>query len=296
MSSPPPSYHPSPTRPRLKLPPRACDAHVHVFGPQTRFPFAAGRSFTPAEAPKEKLFALHSLLGMERCVVVQSNAHGFDNSVTEDVLAARRDAYVGIALVPLTISEAELRRLDAAGFRGARFHFMRHLGVTTPIEDIVEFGKLLADVDWHLQLHFESSLVYSLAPALLRSPVPVVIDHMARIDASKGLDQPDFRELRELLRDERIWIKVSGAERASRNGPPYEDAVPFARALVEDAGDRVLWGTDWPHPNLAHVPDDGLLVDLLAAVAPSEAQRQALLVTNPERLYRFGAPNEALRR
>jgi len=290
MSSPPPSYHPSPTRPRLKLPPRACDAHVHVFGPQTRFPFAAGRSFTPAEAPKEKLFALHSLLGIERCVVVQSNAHGFDNSVTEDVLAARRGAYVGIALVPLTINEAELRRLDAAGFRGARFHFMRHLGVATPIEDIVEFGKRLADVDWHLQLHFESSLVYSLAPALLRSPVPVVIDHMARIDASKGLDQPDFRELRELLRDERIWIKVSGAERASRNGPPYEDAVPFARALVEDAGDRVLWGTDWPHPNLAHVPDDGLLVDLLAAIAPSEAQRQALLVANPERLYRFGAP------
>jgi len=260
-----------------------------VFGPQARFPFAPGRSFTPAEAPKEKLFQLHSLLGIERCVVVQSNAHGFDNSVTEDVLAARRGAYVGIALVPLTISDAELRRLDAAGFRGARFHFMRHLGAATPIEDIVEFGKRLADVGWHLQLHFESSLVYSLAPALLRSPVPVVIDHMARIDASKGLDQPDFRKLRELLNDERFWIKVSGAERASRNGPPYEDAVPFARALVADAGDRVLWGTDWPHPNLAHVPDDGLLVDLLTAIAPSEAQRQGLLVTNPERLYRFGA-------
>jgi len=296
MSSPLPSYHASPSRPRLKLPRGACDAHVHVFGPQARFPFAPGRSFTPSEAPKEKLFALHSLLGIERCVVVQSNAHGFDNSVTEDVLADRRGAYVGIGLVPLTISEAELRRLDAAGFRGARFHFMRHLGAATPIEDIVEFGKRLTDVGWHLQLHFESSLVYSLAPVLLRSPVPVVIDHMARLDASKGLDQPDFQKLRALLRDERFWIKVSGAERASRKGPPYEDAVPFARALVEDAGDRVLWGTDWPHPNLAHVPDDGLLVDLLAAVAPSEAQRQALLVTNPERLYRFGAPNEALRR
>jgi 2-pyrone-4,6-dicarboxylate lactonase len=232
---------------------------------------------------------LHSLLGIERCVVVQSNAHGLDNSVTEDVLAARPAGYVGIALVPLTISDAELRRLDAAGFRGARFHFMRHLGAATPIEDIVKFGKRLADVGWHLQLHFESSLVYSLAPALLRSPVPVVIDHMARIDASKGLDQPDFRKLRELLRDDRVWIKVSGAERASRTGPPYEDAVPFARALVEDAGDHVLWGTDWPHPNLDHVPDDGLLVDLLTAIAPSEAQRRALLVTNPERLYRFGS-------
>jgi 2-pyrone-4,6-dicarboxylate lactonase len=289
VSSPLLSYHPSPRRPRLKLPPGACDAHVHVFGPQARFPFAPGRSFTPCEAPKEKLFALHTLFGIERCVVVQSNAHGLDNSVTEDVLAARRGSCVGVALVPLTIDDAELRRLDAAGFRGARFHFMRHLGASTPIEDIVAFGGRLAAIGWHLELHFESSLVYSLAPVLLRSPVPIVIDHMARIDASRGLDQPDFRKLRELMRDERIWVKVSGAERVSRDGPPYDDAIPFARALVEDAGDRVLWGTDWPHPNLAHVPDDGTLVDLLAAVTPSERQRQALLVANPERLYRFGA-------
>jgi len=289
MSSPPLSYHPSPSRPRLKLPPGACDAHVHVFGPQARFPFAPRRTFTPCEAPKEKLFALHALFGIERCVVVQSNAHGLDNSVSEDVLAARKGSYVGIALVPPTIDDAELRRLDAAGFRGARFHFMRHLGASTPIEDIVAFGGRLAAIGWHLELHFESSLVYSLAPVLLRSPVPIVIDHMARIDASRGLDQPDFRKLRELMRDERIWVKVSGAERVSRDGPPYEDAVPFARALVDDAGDRVLWGTDWPHPNLAHVPDDGRLVDLLAAIAPTEGQRQALLVANPERLYRFGA-------
>lgn len=289
MSSAPLSYHSSPSRPRLKLPHGACDAHVHVFGPEARFPFAPGRSFTPCEAPKEKLFALHTLLGIERCVVVQSNAHGLDNSVTEDVLAARKGTYVGIALVPLTIADAELRRLHSAGFRGARFHFMRHLGPSAPIEDIIAFGGRLADIGWHLQLHFESSLVYSLVPALLRSPVPIVIDHMGRIDASRGLDEPDFRKLLELMRDERLWIKVSGAERASRTGPPYEDAVPFARALVEAAGDRVLWGTDWPHPNLAHVPDDGMLVDLLAAVAPSEAQRRALLVTNPERLYRFGS-------
>jgi 2-pyrone-4,6-dicarboxylate lactonase len=289
MSPAPVSYDSSPSRPRLKLPHGACDAHVHVFGPQARFPFSPTRSFTPCEAPKERLFALHALLGIERCVVVQSNAHGIDNSVTEDVLAARKGSYVGIALVPLTIDAAELRRLDAAGFRGARFHFMRHLGTSMPIEDIVAFGSRLADIGWHLQLHFESSLVYSLASALLRSPVPIVIDHIARIDASQGLDQPDFRKLLELMRDERFWIKVSGAERASRTGPPYADAVPFARALLENARDRVLWGTDWPHPNLAHVPDDGVLVDLLEEIAPSEAQREALLVANPERLYRFDA-------
>ena len=138
-------------------------------------------------------------------------------------------------------------------------------------------------------LHFEGAHIHDPAPALLRAPVPVVIDHVARIDASRGVDQPDFRKLLELVRDDRIWVKVSGAERASHKGPPYEDAIPFARALVEAAGDRALWGTDWPHPNLAHVPDDGVVVDLLASIAPSEAQRHALLVTNPERLYRFGA-------
>lgn len=286
---PPPSYHLAPRRPKLALPAGACDAHMHVFGPQSRFPFAPGRSFTPCEAPKEKLFALHELLGIERGVVVQSNAHGVDNSVTEDVLTARKGAYLGIALVSVTVSDAELRRLDAAGFRGARFHFMRHLGASTPIEDVVAFGSRLADLGWHLVLHFEGAHIHELALAMLRAPVPVVVDHMARIDASRGVDQPDFRKLLELLRNDRIWVKVSGAERVSRTGPPYADAIPFARALVESAGERVLWGTDWPHPNLSHVPDDGLLVDLLASIAPTEAERQALLVTNPERLYRFSA-------
>jgi len=140
------SYHPAPRRPKLALPRGTCDAHVHVFGPQARFPFAPIRSFTPCEAPKQKLFALHALLGVERCVVVQSNAHGLDNSVTEDAIAARKGKYVGIALVPVSVSDAELRRLDAAGFRGARFHFMRHLGASTPIEDIVAFGERLVDL------------------------------------------------------------------------------------------------------------------------------------------------------
>ena len=289
IQSPDVSYEPSPTRPRLKLPPGACDAHVHVFGPQARFPFAPERRFTPCEAPKEKLFALHALLGIEHCVVIQSGVHGFDNRVTEDAIAARKGKYCGIALVPPTTSDAELRKLDAAGFRGARFNYMRHLGTATPIDEVITFGKRLAAIGWHLQLHFESSLVHELASAVLRSPVPVVIDHMGRVDASRGVDQPDFLKLRELVRDDRVWVKLSGSERISHRGPPYEDAIPFARALIEDAGNRVLWGSDWPHPNLDHVPDDGALVDLIALVAPSEAERQALLVSNPERLYRFGS-------
>jgi 2-pyrone-4,6-dicarboxylate lactonase len=259
-----------------------------VFGPQERFPFAPERSYTPCEASKERLFALHGLLGIERCVVVQSNAHGFDHRATADALAARRGAYVGIALVPLAVADAELYRLDAAGFRGVRFNFARHLGNATPIADVIAFAQRLVALRWHLQLYFESPLVHELAPAIARSPVPVVIDHMGRVDASLGLDHADFRAVRRLVRLPHVWVKVSGAERVSREGPPYADAVPFASALLAEAPGRVLWGSDWPHPNLGHVPDDGDLVDLVASIAPEETQRQALLVDNPARLYRFG--------
>ena len=283
------SFHSSPSAARLTLPAGACDAHVHVFGPVARFPFAPDRSFTPCEAPKEALFALHDRYGIERCVVVQSNAHGFDNSATADALAARRGRYVGIALVPLSVTDEELMRLEAAGFRGARFHFMRHLGPATPIADVIAFGARLAPLRWHLQLHFEIALIHEFAPAIRRSPVPVVIDHMGRVDAAKGLDDADFVALCTLLDAPQVWVKVSGCERASRAGPPYAAAVPFARALVETAPDRVLWGTDWPHPNLSHVPDDGVLVDLLDDMAPLPSQRQAMLVDNPARLYRFGS-------
>lgn len=284
-----PSYHPSPRRPSLALPPGACDAHVHVFGPQGRFPFAPGRAYTPGEAPKERLFALHEHLGIERCVVVQSNAHGFDNSATADALAARPGGYVGIALVPLDVADEELRRLAAAGFRGVRFNFARHLGNAAPIADVMTFARRLVPLGWHLQVYFESPLVHELAPAIASAPVPVVIDHMGRIDAAQGLGHSDFREVRRLVRLPHVWVKVSGAERISRRGPPYADAVPFARALLDDAPERALWGSDWPHPNLSHVPDDGELVDLVAQYAPDPAQRQALLVDNPARLYRFGA-------
>jgi 2-pyrone-4,6-dicarboxylate lactonase len=288
VTAPPSSFHPSPRRPAGRLPPGACDAHVHVFGPHATFPFAAGRSYTPCEAPKERLFALHDHLGIERCVVVQSNAHGFDNAATADAIAARRGRYVGIALVPLTVDDRELVRLAAVGFRGVRFNFARHLGNATPIADVVAFGARLAAHGLHLQVYFESALVHDLAPALARSPVPVVIDHMGRVDAALGVDHPDFRAVRRLLRLPHVWVKVSGAERISRLGPPYADAVPFARALLDDAPERVLWGSDWPHPNLGHVPDDGELVDLIRAYAPDERERQALLVDNPARLYRFG--------
>jgi len=284
----PPYWTASPSRPKLKLPPGACDAHVHVFGPRRRFPFADGRSYTPSDATKEMLFELHALLGIEHCVVVQPNCHGRDNSVTVDVVSATGGAYRGIALVPTDISDAELKRLAAASLCGARFHYMEHLGKGPPIDEAIAFAKRLADNGWHLQIHMEGTRIAELAPALKRSPVPVVIDHIGRIDAALGPEQPGFCALLALMQNKHVWVKVSGTDRASRQGPPYADAVPFARKLVAEFGDRCVWGTDWPHPN--HAPptvDDGLLVDILAEIAPSEAARQALLVDNPQRLYRF---------
>jgi 2-pyrone-4,6-dicarboxylate lactonase len=282
-----PSYLPSPGRPRLALPAGACDAHVHVFGPQRVFPFAANRPFTPADAPKEKLFALHAMLGIKHCVVVQSTCHGYDNAVSADAIAAKKGDYCGVALAPADVSDAELRRLDAQGFRGLRFHYMKHLGQGVPIEEVVALSARLADIGWHLQMHFDGSLVRELAPFLKRSAVPVVIDHMGRMDSSKGVDQPDFRDLLELMRDSRFHVKVSGSERNSRQPPPWKDSVPFARKLVAEFGERCFWGTDWPHPNLAAIPDDGMLVDLLSEIAPSGKQRQALLVDNPRGFYGF---------
>ncbi len=283
-----PYWMASPSKPKLKLPAGACDAHVHVFGPRQRFAFAEGRSYTPSDATKEMLFALHEFLGIEHCVVVQPNCHGPDNSVTVDAVAATGGAYRGIALVPTSVRDAELKRLDAAGLRGARFHYMKHLAKGATIDEVIAFGKRLVDIGWHLQIHMEAALIADLTPALKRSAVPVVIDHMGRVDASLGLQQPGFRALLALMQNKNVWVKVSGADRATRQGPPYADAVPFARKLVAEFGDRVVWGTDWPHPSHAGpIPDDGMLVDILAEIAPSEVQRQALLVDNPQRLYRF---------
>jgi len=284
-----PSYSLSPGRPRLKLPPGACDAHVHVFGPRERFPFPEKRTYTPpADAPKERLFALHALLGIEHCVIVQAGCHGFDNSVVADALAAKGGAYVGVALLGPEVKDAELKALDAQGFRGVRFNFMRHLPQGASIEEAIALAPRLADLGWHLQIHMESELIEPTSPALKRSAVPIVIDHMGRMDASLGLEQPAFRALLDLMQDRRFHVKVSGSERISRRGPPYGDAIPFARKLVAEFGDRCFWGTDWPHPNLAFVPDDGILVDLLADIAPSEEARRALLVGNPRRFYGFG--------
>jgi 2-pyrone-4,6-dicarboxylate lactonase len=273
------------------LPADACNAHCHVFGPRTRFTYAERAPFVPAEdAPREALYALNDRLGLARCVVVQSTCHGLDNRVSEDAVAGRPRDYRAIALLPTDVADGELRRLDGAGFRGVRFNFMGHLGAAAPVDDVLALAGRIEPLGWHLQVHGDPSLLLvDLAPALRRSPVPVVIDHIGRIDAASGHRGEHFQALRRLLDDTRFWVKVSGVDRITRLGPPYAEAAPLAARLVAEFGERVLWGNDWPHPNHAGpLPDEDELVSLIDVIAPSAEARQRLLVDNPARLYRFG--------
>ncbi|MFC5498541.1 amidohydrolase family protein [Caenimonas terrae] len=282
------TYDPEPRPPQLKLPAGACDAHVHVFGPATRFPYAANRPYTPVDAPKEKLFALHRLLGIERCVIVQSTMHGLDNRVVEDAIAAGGGRYLGVALVPVDVPDEELARLAAAGFRGVRFNFSAHLPATAHPAQLPDFSRRLAAHRLHLQVHFDSVLVHTLAAPLAQCAVSVVIDHMGRVDAALGPHHRDFAALHALLQHPHCHVKVSGCDRVA-SPPPYADGVALARLLLQDFPTRCVWGTDWPHPNHTHVPDDAQLVDLLQEIAPDPAARQRLLVDNPQALYRFPA-------
>ena len=284
------TYQTPPSRPTLQLPPGVCDAHVHVFGPASRFPYAPGRNFTPVDAPKETLFALHDQLGVSRCVIVQSAVHGFDNRVVEDAIQAGQGRYLGVALVPVNVADSELQRLAGAGFRGVRFNFMKHLSAAASVDEVVALTPRLKAVGLHLQVHFESSLVHGLGPVLARSAVPVVIDHMGRVDATLGAGHADFAALHALLANPLFHVKLSGIDRIDSKpaaAPVYAQGVALARLLLESYPDRCLWGTDWPHPNHTHVPDDGALVDALARIAPEAAQRELLLVRNPQAFYRF---------
>jgi 2-pyrone-4,6-dicarboxylate lactonase len=285
---PPP--HPDPHPPtRFTPPPDACDAHCHIFGPAARFPFAPDRTYTPPDAGIEQFERLQERLRLSRAVFVQASCHGTDNSAMVDALERGHGRYAGVAMVDDSFSDVDLGNLHDAGVRGVRFNFVAHLGGAPAMDEFWRIVERVAPFGWHVVLHFDAVDVPAYSEVLDRLPVPYVIDHLARIDAAAGLDQEPFARLCQLLGDERAWVKISGAERLSAAGPPgYEDVVSFARAVIEQAPDRVLWGTDWPHPNVKQMPDDGDLVDLLAAFAPDEATRNRILVDNPARLYDFG--------
>lgn len=289
MDARPLTWNPQPGTPALALPPLACDAHVHVFGPLARFPFAADSAIRPGDAPKEALFALHRHLGIGRCVIVQSLVHGFDNRAIEDAIAAGDGRYLGVALVPPGAPDEELSRLAACGFRGVRFNFMTAAQVSRDAENVLALTRRLAPLGLHLQLQIEGPLIFSLASLIEGSAVPVVIDHMGRVDAALGPRHEVFETLRAHLRaggPGRVLVKLSGIDRISRR-PDYADGIALAGLLADEFPGQCLWGTDWPHPNHADVPDDAVLVDALARIAPDPALRAQILVHNPAAFYRF---------
>jgi 2-pyrone-4,6-dicarboxylate lactonase len=272
-------------KPRFKLPPAATDAHCHVFGPGDRFPYAPGRRYTPVDAPKGMLRALHGHLGVQRAVIVQASCHGSDNAAMLDCIASDPKRYRGVAIVNDAFADADFDALDAGGVRGVRFNFVKHLG-GAPDMDV--FNCVIDRVKgrgWHVVLHLDAPDIAPLSGMIRKLPLPFVIDHMGRVPSKDGVDQPPLKALLELAKLENCWIKVCGAERISL--PPYAAAVPIAHAIVSAIPERVLWGTDFPHPNPTHEADEADLVDLVPQYATDAATQQRLLVDNPAKLYGF---------
>jgi 2-pyrone-4,6-dicarboxylate lactonase len=281
-------FLPSPSKPAFVPPPGAVDAHCHVFGPGDRFPFAPKRKYTPCDAGKEELWALRDFLGFERNVIVQATCHGADNRALVDALEDAGDRARGVATVTASATDAELRSLHAAGVRGVRFNFVKRLVDALPFDSLTSIAQRIVPLGWHVVIYFEAAELDELYDFFTSLPTTVVVDHMGRPDVSQPVDGPEFgRFLRLLEENPNFWSKVSCPERLSRSGPPrYDDVVPFAKRIVESFPDRVLWGTDWPHPNMkSHMPDDGKLVDYIPRIAPTPALQRKLLVDNPLRLY-----------
>ncbi len=229
--------------------------------------------------------ALHKHLGFSRAVLVQASCHGTDNAALLDALDWSQGACRGVCMIDDRVSDAELQALHAAGVRGARFNFVARRGGAPDLNVIKAVVRRIAPLGWHLQVHLDAQDILTYRDFLLGLGMPFIIDHMGRVVARNGLDQQPFRLLLDLMKDERVWTKVSGFERVSSTGKPFHDAMPYALALFAAAPDRVLWGTDYPHPNVKEMPNDGEQVDLFAQTITDEAARRRILVDNPTRLY-----------
>ena len=288
-------WYPQPSKPRFVPPPGAVDAHCHVFGPGAEFPYAPERKYTPCDASKRQLYALRDHLGFARNVVVQATCHGADNRAMVDALLHSGGRARGVATVRRSVTDPELESLHASGVRGVRFNFLKRLVDFTPREELLEIAARIAPLGWHVVVYFAAADLSELWDFFTALPTTVVVDHMGRPDVTQPVQGPQFQRFVRLMREHpNVWCKVSCPERLSVAGPPaldgereaYRDVVPFARHLVETFPDRVLWGSDWPHPNLKnHMPDDGLLVDFIPHIALSAGAQRRLLVDNPMRLY-----------
>jgi 2-pyrone-4,6-dicarboxylate lactonase len=281
-------FHKAPSKPGFVPPPGAVDAHCHVFGPGAQFPFAPERKYTPCDASKEHLWALRDFLGFERNVIVQATCHGADNRAVVDALLASAGKARGVATVKADVTDDELQALDDAGVRGVRFNFVKRLVDTTPREVLESIARRVAPLGWHVVIYFEAQDLPEFYDFFASLPTTVVVDHMGRPDVTRSVYGPEFGLFVRLMRERsNVWSKVSCPDRLSVEGPPgYGDVVPFARRLVEEFPDRVLWGTDWPHPNMkTHMPDDGNLVEFIPRIATTSELQRKLLVDNPMRLY-----------
>jgi 2-pyrone-4,6-dicarboxylate lactonase len=281
-------FHPNPSKPTFNLPPGAVDAHCHVFGPGAVFPYAPERKYTPPDAGKDKLWALRDFLGVSRNVIVQATCHGADNRALVDALKSSNGKARGVATVYRDVSDTALRDLADAGIRGVRFNFVRRLVERLDKGELTEIAQRIKPLGWHIVIYFEAQELPEHYDFFASLPTDVVVDHMGRPDVAKPIDGAEFALFLHLMREHpNFWSKVSCPERLSKTGPDgYADVIPFARRVVEEFPDRVLWGTDWPHPNMTtHAPDDGRLVDFIPHIARTPELQRKLLVDNPMRLY-----------
>lgn len=278
-------------RPRIELPPLSCDAHVHVFGPHRRFPFSRNRTFTPVDAPLELLQQMHETMGFTRSVLVQSACHGSDHRVLIDALERGNGAYRAVALLDRDATTEEVATLDRAGFCGVRIHFAPHLGDPPTAEHVRRLTDLIAPFDWHLEVHTMGSGITTFAEMFTSIPVPVVLDHMGRFDVSQGVNSAEYKLVAALLGETDFWLKLSGADRVSQELPSMRDGLEIARSLFRLRPERCVWGSDFPHPNThGFMPWDHDLVDGIATIAPTAAERRQLLVTNPAVCFGFPLP------
>jgi predicted TIM-barrel fold metal-dependent hydrolase len=278
------------------VPPNSCDTHFHIFGPPETFPFVSTHEYTPPAAPLEHYFKMIDIIGVQRAVVVQPSVHGLDNSATLDAIANSKGRFRGVARIDDKISRDALRGLNEKGVRGVRFNLLDRPRGNVQLDVLDRCVEHIAELNWSLDLHIDMKNLLAAEQRIRRCPVPVVIDHIARVKPDEGLQQPGFQLLLELLRLKHVWVKVSGADKIcntrvhSYYGLPFVEVIPFAHAVIAAAPDRVIWGTDWPHSNNfapGHTPNDGDLVDLLAEFAPDERLRKKILVDNAAALYGF---------
>ena len=277
---------PSPRRPRLTVPAGACDCHMHVYGPAARFPYAPSTKTLPPDVPLEAYLALRQRLGLQRTIFVQPSAYGADNACVLDAIARTAPNGRGIAVIDPAAPEAEIARLHVAGIRGVRFHDM--VAGCLPFDVLEPVAARIRPHGWHVQIQLDGDGLVDLAPRLAALPVEVVIDHMGRIPVDGGTERAAFKSLLRLLDTGRCWVKLSAPYHVSRAGPPdYRDCAAHARALIHAAPERMLWGSNWPHPSVREKPDDADLLDILADWTDDIAALRKILVDNPAALFGF---------